>query len=201
VELLSRWTAAMPTLRFLPLARARVSSRRGERPSDFRRQLRDYTLDLQDFISHDSVRALTGSMSLLDEFKAFVMKGDLIALAVAVVVGLALVALIMALVMDVIDPLIAAAVHVNFAGLFAPTVNGSTFLFGAFLGAVINFLILMAVVFFLIVKPAAMAQARRDARKAKEAPTTRDCPFCFTAIPVKASRCPSCTSTVTPTAT
>jgi large conductance mechanosensitive channel len=140
-------------------------------------------------------------MSLLDEFKAFVMKGDLIALAVAVVVGLALVALIMALVMDVIDPLIAAAVHVNFAGLFAPTVNGSTFLFGAFLGAVINFLILMAVVFFLIVKPAAMAQARRDARKAKEAPTTRDCPFCFTAIPVKASRCPSCTSTVTPTAT
>jgi large conductance mechanosensitive channel len=137
-------------------------------------------------------------MTLLEDFKAFLMKGDLIALAVAVVVGLALVALIMAVVMDVIDPLIAAAVHVNFNGLFTPRVNGSEFLFGALLGAVINFLILMAVVFFLIVKPVAVAQARRDARKAKAAPTTRDCPFCFSAISTKASRCPFCTSTVTP---
>ncbi|MGC2035236.1 MAG: MscL family protein [Thermoplasmata archaeon] len=139
-------------------------------------------------------------MGLLADFKAFLLKGSLVAMAVAFVVGLAIVALVMALVIDVIDPAIAVFFNVSFMYLWAPTVNGSRFYFGALLGAVINFLILMAVVFFLIVEPVAAAEKRRAARKAKEPDTTRDCPFCLSKIPVAASRCAFCTSTVTPTA-
>ncbi|MGA7923151.1 MAG: MscL family protein [Thermoplasmata archaeon] len=138
-------------------------------------------------------------MGILSDFKAFVMKGTLVSLAVAFVVGLAIVALITALVTDVIDPLIGVFGGVSFDSLWAPTVNGSQFFFGSFVGAVITFLILMAVVFFLIVEPVAAAEKRREARKAKEPDTMRECPYCISKIPVKATRCSFCTSAVTPT--
>ena len=139
-------------------------------------------------------------MGIAKDFRAFLISGSLVTMAVAFVVGLAIVALIGALVTDIINPLIGAAGHVNFADLGLLTINGSTLTGGAFLGAIINFLILMAVVFFLIAYPYQKHEERVKARAAAAPPTMRDCPFCFTSIPVKASRCPFCTSTVTPAA-
>ena len=120
-------------------------------------------------------------------------------MAVAFVVGLAIVALIGAIVADIIGPLIAAAIHVDFSQLGVLTINNSGLLFGALLGALINFIVLMAVVFFLIAYPYQKYQDRQKAKLAAVAPTTRECPMCMNQIPVKASRCGFCTSTVTPT--
>ncbi len=139
-----------------------------------------------------------GPMGVAEDFKKFLLSGSLIAMAVAFVVGLAIVALIGALVNDIIDPLIGAAVKVNFNSLGVLTINGSPITGGAFLGAVINFFILMAVVFFLIAYPYQLSQDRKAAKAAKAAPTMRDCPACCNSISVKATRCGFCTSTVTP---
>ncbi len=138
-----------------------------------------------------------GSMGVGAAFKAFLLSGSLIAMAVAFVVGLAIVALITALVDDIIDPLIGAALKVNFNSVGLLTINGSTLMGGAFLGAVITFFILMLVVFFLIAYPYQVYQAR----KAKKAAATMwACPMCDNQISIKATRCGFCTSTVTPPA-
>jgi len=137
-------------------------------------------------------------MGLGEDFRKFLLSGSLIAMAVAFVVGLAIVALIGALVSDIIDPLIGAAVKVNFSSLGVWTINGSPITGGLFLGAMINFLVLMVVVFFLIAYPYQLSQDRAAARAAKAAPTTRECPACCNQIPVKATRCGFCTSTVAP---
>jgi large conductance mechanosensitive channel len=139
-------------------------------------------------------------MGVYEDFKKFLISGSLISMAVAFVVGLAIVALITALVDDIINPLIGAAGHVNFSSIGVLTINGSPLLGGAFLGAVITFLVLMIVVFFLIAYPYQLSQDRKAARAAKAAPTTRECPACCNQIPVKATRCGFCTSTVTPVA-
>jgi large conductance mechanosensitive channel len=139
-------------------------------------------------------------MGALEDFKKFLTTGNLITLATAFVVGLAIVALIGALVADIINPLIGAAGHINFAQLGILTINGSQILGGALLGAAVNFLVLMLVVFFLIVYPYQKYQERQAARAKVAAPTTRECPACCNQIPVKATRCGFCTSTVTPVA-
>ncbi len=139
-------------------------------------------------------------MSIAADFKKFLISGGLVAMAVAFVVGLAIVALIGALVTDIIDPLIGAAIHVNFSQVGILTINGSTLLGGALLGAIITFLVLMAVVFFLIAYPYQKYTERQAAKVAAAAPTTRECPACCNQIPVKATRCGFCTSTVTPVA-
>jgi large conductance mechanosensitive channel len=137
-------------------------------------------------------------MGVYEDFKKFLISGSLILMAVAFVVGLAIVALIGALVNDIINPLIGAALHVDFNSLGVLTVNGSPILGGAFLGAIITFAVLMVVVFFLIAYPYQLHQDRKAARAAKAAPTTRECPACCNQIPIKATRCGFCTSTVTP---
>ncbi len=137
-------------------------------------------------------------MSIVQDFKKFLVRGDLVSMAVAFVVGLAIVALITALVNDIINPLIGAAGHVDFASLGVLTINNSPVLGGAFLGAIINFIILMAVVFFAIAYPYQKAMERQAAREGPKAATKRDCPYCFNSIPVKATRCGFCTATVTP---
>ncbi len=134
-------------------------------------------------------------MGLGEDFRKFLLSGSLIAMAVAFVVGLAIVALITALVNDIIDPLIGAAGHVNFASIGIVTINGSPILGGAFLGAIVTFLILMVVVFFLIAYP---YQVSQDRKASKTAATTRACPECCNQIPTAARRCGFCTSTVTP---
>jgi large conductance mechanosensitive channel len=128
-------------------------------------------------------------------FRAFINRGNLISLAIAIVVGTAFTAMVTALVADIITPLIAAiAGKPNFANLHF-TVHKSTFLYGSFFNAVLSFLIIAAVVYYLIVAPSVKLSARLT-RNAEA--TTRDCPECLSTIPIAASRCMYCTSEVPP---
>jgi large conductance mechanosensitive channel len=128
-------------------------------------------------------------------FKDFITRGNLIDLAVAFVIGAAFTAVVTALVADLITPLIAAiAGKPNFAALTF-TVHDSKFLYGAFINAILTFLIVAAVIYFLIVAP--MAKITSRFAKAVEI-TTRDCPECLSTIPMAATRCMYCTVAVAP---
>jgi large conductance mechanosensitive channel len=129
------------------------------------------------------------------EFKEFALKGNLIELAVAFILGLAFSAVVLSLVNDVVLQIIAVIVgQPSFDGL-SINLNESSIRYGAFLTALINFL-LVAFVLFLIVR--AVNKLPRPSQEAP-APATRNCPFCFTVIPAAATRCSACTSEVAPT--
>lgn len=131
-------------------------------------------------------------------FRQFLTRGNLIDLAVAVVIGTAFTVLIAALVADLITPLIAAiAGKPNFSSL-SFTVNHSKFSYGAFFNALLSFLIIAAVVYFLIVAPVARMTAYANRRKAA---AMRTCPECLSEIPVGATRCMYCTAVVPPVTT
>ena len=130
-------------------------------------------------------------------FRAFLLRGNLIELAVAVVIGTAFGAIVTALVKDLITPLIAAiGGKPNFSALKF-TVNTSQFLYGDFFNALISFVIIAAVIYFLVVSPMvrfiAFTQRKREA-------TDRPCPECLSDIPIQATRCKFCTATVPPVA-
>jgi large conductance mechanosensitive channel len=140
---------------------------------------------------------------MLKEFKAFVMRGNVLDLAVAVIIGAAFGAIVTSLVNDVVMPPIGLMLgKVDFKDLFVPldgqsypslaaakTAGAPVVAYGQFLNTVMNFLI-VAFVIFIIVK-----QANRFQKPAPAAaPTTKDCPFCLTSIPLGAKRCPNCTS-------
>jgi len=128
-------------------------------------------------------------------FREFIAKGNIIGLAIAVVIGTAFTVLVTALVSDFITPLIAAAGgKPNFAALEF-TVNHSVFLYGAFINAVLSFLIIAAVIYFLVVAPMAKISARMNRNQAA---TERNCPECLSTIPIAASRCMYCTAEVGP---
>jgi large conductance mechanosensitive channel len=131
---------------------------------------------------------------MLKEFKAFVFRGNIVDLAVAVVIGLAFGAVISALVADIITPLIAAIFGSHDFSALTFTINGSRFLYGAFINAVISFVLIAAAVFFVVVKPMNAMAARRT--KEEPAATTRDCPECLSEIPLAAKRCRFCTAEV-----
>ncbi len=128
-------------------------------------------------------------------FRDFISRGNLIQLAVAVVIGTAFTVLVTAVVNDFIGPLIAAIGGKPDFSKLTFTVNKSHFLYGAFIDSVITFLIIAAVVYFLIVAPMARIAAR-FARKVEA--TTRDCPECLSSIPIAATRCMYCTTVVAP---
>jgi large conductance mechanosensitive channel len=128
-------------------------------------------------------------------FKKFLLRGNLIELAVAFVIGVAFTAIVTALVKDLITPLIAAiGGQPNFSNL-AFYVNKSKFAYGDFLNALVSFLIIAAVVYFLIVAPTVKLTARLTR---KQEATERECPECFSEIPVQATRCMYCTVEVPP---
>jgi large conductance mechanosensitive channel len=128
-------------------------------------------------------------------FRAFINRGNLISLAIAIVIGTAFTAMVTALVTDIITPLIAAiGGQPNFSKLHF-TVHKSTFLYGSFFNAVLSFLIIAAVVYYLIVAPSVKLTARLT--RTAEA-TTRDCPECLSTIPIAASRCMYCTVQLPP---
>ncbi len=129
-------------------------------------------------------------MSTLAEFKKFLLRGNLVDLAVAVVIGLAFSAVVNALVADLITPIIAAIFGKHDFSALTFTINGSVFRYGAFLNALIAFVSIAAAVFFFVVKPVNYLMSRR----AQEDPDTKECPECTSAIPVKARRCPECTA-------
>jgi large conductance mechanosensitive channel len=130
-------------------------------------------------------------------FRNFISRGNLIDLAVAVVVGTAFTAVVTAIVADLITPLIAAIGGQHDFSNLTFKMHGSTFKYGALINALLSFLIIAAVVYYLIVAPMARITARFQ-RKVEV--TTRDCPYCLSTIPIAASRCMYCTSEVTPVA-
>jgi len=131
------------------------------------------------------------------EFKEFISKGNVMDMAVGIIVGGAFTAIVTSLTNDILNPLLGSLFKMDFSNLVAK-INGAELRYGAFIMAVINFLI-VAFVLFLIVK--GMNAVRQAAEKLKkpepkkeEAPTTKVCPFCQSEISIKATRCPHCTS-------
>ena len=134
---------------------------------------------------------------MLKGYKAFLLRGNVVDLAVAVVIGGAFGAVVTALVKDLLTPLIAAIVGKPDFSAIVFTVNGSKFLVGDFVNAIVAFLMISTAVYFFVVVPinALMARARRG--EAPPDPTTKSCPECLSTIPIQARRCAFCTSPVT----
>ena len=126
---------------------------------------------------------------MLKEFREFAMRGNVMDLAVAVIIGGAFGKIIASLVNDVLMPLIGLVLGgINFSEL-AFSVGDAVVMWGAFVQSVIDFVIVAFVIFMLV-----RAMNRFKKPEPVAAPTTKDCPQCFTAIPIKATRCPNCTS-------
>ena len=132
---------------------------------------------------------------MLKEFKQFVARGNAVELAIAVVLGVAFVAVITALVDDLLTPLIAAIVGKPDFSRLTFTIHRSVFKYGAFINAVIAFLLIAAAVFFFVIRPL-NAFTQRMRKDPTPDPTTRKCPECLSEIPVAARRCAFCTSEV-----
>jgi large conductance mechanosensitive channel len=130
---------------------------------------------------------------MFKDFREFILRGNLVDLAVAVVVGTAFSAVVTALVRDLITPLIAAVGGEPDFSALDFTINGSRFAYGDFLNALLTFMILATVVFFFVVKPvnALLARMRTEPPVAED---TRDCPECLSKIPKEARRCAFCTT-------
>jgi large conductance mechanosensitive channel len=127
-------------------------------------------------------------------FKQFLLRGNVLDLAVAVVIGGAFSAVVAALVKDLLTPFIGAVVsQPDFSGLIVP-VNGSKFLIGDFINAVIAFLMMAAAVYFFVVVPVNALTARLRRGEAPPDPTTKKCPECLSEVPIAARRCAHCTS-------
>ena len=129
-------------------------------------------------------------------FRQFILRGNLVDLAVAVVIGAAFGAVVTALVADLITPLIGAiGGKPDFSGL-SFTINKSHFKYGDFINALLTFVIIAAVVYFFVVKPVAALLERFTPKK--EIGPQRQCPECLSDIPLAASRCAFCTTEVGP---
>ena len=150
---------------------------------------------------------------MLKDFKAFIMRGNVVDLAVGIIIGAAFGTIVSSFVNDVIMPPIGLALgKVDFSNMIVVLKEGTTpapyaslaaakaagavtINYGTFINAIIYFLIIALVIFFFIVRPLARMQAPKTAA-APAAPTTKECPFCASQIPIKAVRCPNCTSTL-----
>jgi large conductance mechanosensitive channel len=130
---------------------------------------------------------------VLKDFKAFILRGNVLDLAVAVVIGVAFTAVITALVTDLITPLVAAIFGAHDFSSLTFTVNNSVFRYGAFLNALLAFVLVAAALFFLVVVPA-NALVQRARREPTPDPTTKKCPECLSEIPIDARRCAFCTT-------
>ncbi|MBN1189848.1 MAG: large conductance mechanosensitive channel protein MscL [Dehalococcoidales bacterium] len=153
---------------------------------------------------------------MLKDFKAFITKGNMVDMAIGIIIGIAFGLIINSLVKDIIMPPIGLALgDTDFQNLFAVLKEGTipgpyislaaaqeagavTINYGIFVNTLINFIIIAAVLFFFIVRPIAQMNARKAAKEAAApaAPTTKECPFCHTSIPIQATRCPNCTSEI-----
>ena len=128
---------------------------------------------------------------LVKEFRTFLVRGNLVDMAVGIVIGIAFAALVNALVKDLITPIIAAIAGKQDFSALSFTINGSRFLYGDFVNAVIAFVSIAAAVFFFVVKPVNALMARRRTEPPVDE-TVRPCPECLSEIPRAASRCAFC---------
>ncbi len=153
---------------------------------------------------------------MLKDFRAFIMRGNVVDMAVGIIIGTAFGPIVNSMVKDIIMPPIGLALgKVDFANLFVVLHDGKTpgpypslaaaqaagavsINYGFFINTIISFLIVAAVVFFFIVRPIAQLNARQKPAVTPAAPTTKDCPYCYSKINIAATRCPNCTSQLTP---
>lgn len=153
---------------------------------------------------------------MIKDFKTFITRGNVVDLAVGIVIGVAFGAIVNSFVKDVIMPPIGLALgNVDFANMFAVLKEGTvagpyaslaaaqeagavSINYGVFINTIISFIILAAVVFFFIVRPITKMHERQKAAEVAPAPNTKECPYCYTNIPIKATRCPNCTSELKP---
>ena len=133
---------------------------------------------------------------MLKGFKTFLLRGNVVDLAVAVVIGGAFGAVVAALVKDLLTPLIAAIVGKPDFSAIAFTVNGSKFLIGDFINAVVAFVLVAAAIYFFVVLPMNMVMERRRSGEAPADPTTKKCPECLSEVPIAARRCAFCTQSL-----
>jgi large conductance mechanosensitive channel len=133
---------------------------------------------------------------MLKGFRQFVLRGNVLDLAVAVVIGGAFGTVITALVKDLITPLLAAIVGKPDFSALAFTVNGSRFPIGDFINALVAFVLMAAAIYFLVVVPVNAVTARMRRGEAPPDPTTKRCPECLSEVPVAARRCAFCTSAI-----
>jgi large conductance mechanosensitive channel len=133
-------------------------------------------------------------MSTVTEFRDFILRGNVVDLAVGVVIGAAFGKIVTAFVADLMTPLIGMFGKVDLSNLNTK-INGATFGFGDFLNVVISFVIVATVVFFFVVKPVNHLMAMRKTDTPTD-PLTRECPQCLSSIPIKATRCAFCTAEV-----
>lgn len=134
---------------------------------------------------------------MIREFRDFILRGNVVDLAVAVIIGGAFALLINSFVVDILTPLLGLLGVQDFSQLTWETPGGAIVAYGNFLNALIAFLLVAAAIFFFVVKPMNAIAARRAGQEPEEAPTTKACSFCATDIPIAATRCPNCTSQLT----
>ena len=148
---------------------------------------------------------------MLNDFKAFITRGNVVDMAVGIIIGGAFIGIVNSLVKDIIMPPVGLLLgEIDFSNLALVLKQGTppgpyltladaqaagavTINYGLFINALISFLIIALVVFFLIVRPMAKLQPPKKA-VGPAAPVVKECPFCYTSIPIKATRCPNCTS-------
>lgn len=130
--------------------------------------------------------------NFLKEFKEFAMRGNVMDMAVGIIIGAAFTAIVTSLVDDILSPIIGLLVQVDFNDL-AVTIGSVDFRYGAFIMAIINFII-VAFALFIIIKALNKAASLGKKPAEEETPTTKECPFCKSEIHIEATRCPNCTS-------
>lgn len=135
---------------------------------------------------------------MLKGFKEFILRGNVVDLAVAVVIGAAFGAVVTAFVKDLITPLIGAIFGKTDFSALTFTINKSQFLYGSFINAVISFVLIAAAIYFVVVAPMNAVAVRRARGQGPQDPTTKECPQCLSEIAVGARRCPHCTSELAP---
>ena len=129
---------------------------------------------------------------MLNEFKSFLLRGNVVDLAVGIVIGAAFVAVVTAFVTYIMTPIIGMLFSSDFSSLDF-TVNGSTISYGLFLNALIAFVLVAAAVFFFVVRPINALMARRKTQPDVDS-TVKACPECLSSIPAEAKRCAFCTA-------
>ncbi|HEX2909250.1 MAG TPA: large conductance mechanosensitive channel protein MscL [Chloroflexia bacterium] len=131
-------------------------------------------------------------MAVAKEFRDFILRGNVVDLAVGVVIGAAFGAVVTAFVKDIITPIISIPGTTNFNDLYWQ-VGGAKFLVGDFINTLISFLVIALVIFFFVVKPVNMLMKRFKPTQ-PEPETTHECPYCLSKVPLQATRCAFCTS-------
>ena len=150
--------------------------------------------DIQNVLVHDITKVSKGLVKSLDGFRAFILRGNVVDLAIGIVIGAAFTAVVNALVSDVITPLIPVSKTSSLSTWDVAIPHTYINLhIGAFINAIISFLIVAAVLYFFVVQPV-NSLVKLYHGKETENPATRDCPYCCQAVSLKATRCPYCTS-------